>query len=196
MATCLGLTFAVLSFMEQFDHPLKQTWAVQSWYPEAVTDKLSRYYGQALGITGILFQTVVMMGLILLAARKRRVPTGTFVVMLTLTAVGMSVLQDQYFLIPASVIAGIATEILYLIFKPFMEKKDTSLSPQVRVRMFAFSVPFVFYLCYFLALMANEQIWWTVHFWTGSIVLSGLTSLMLSLLIDSKNGPLLPLNEE
>lgn len=184
MAICLGLTFAVLSFMGQFNHPLKQTWAVQSWYPRAVNQELSDYYGQALGITGILFQTAVMMGVVLLTAKKRRVPTGTFFVVMVLVGVGMSVLEDQYLLLPVSFIAGVAMDILYIIFKPFQDKKGSDLSPQLRVRMFAFSVPFIFYLCYFLALMMNQPLWWTVHFWTGAIVLSGLTGLMMSLLVE------------
>ncbi|MCC7196807.1 hypothetical protein IT413_01270 [Candidatus Peregrinibacteria bacterium] len=184
MAVCLGLTFAVLSFMEQFNHPLKQTWAATSWYPRAVNQELSDYYGQAMGITGILFQTVVMMGVVLLAAKKRRLPTGTFFVMMTLAGLGMSALEDQYLLVPVSFIAGVAMDILYTVFQPFQQKRGSELSEQLRVRMFAFAVPFVFYLCYFLALMANEPLWWSVHFWTGAIVLSGLTGLMMSLVVE------------
>lgn len=122
--------------------------------------------------------------MVLLSAKKRRMPTETFFVLMSLTGIGMSILEDQYLLLPVSFIKGVAMDILYTVFQPFQQKKGSELSEQLRVRMFAFSVPFVFYLCYFLALMANEPLWWTVHFWTGAIVLSGLTGFMMSLLVE------------
>jgi hypothetical protein len=50
-------------------------------------------------------------------------------------------------------------------------------------RLFAFALPAIFYLCYFLALMLTEGIAWSVHLWVGSIVLAGIAGWLLSYLL-------------
>jgi hypothetical protein len=47
-------------------------------------------------------------------------------------------------------------------------------------RLFAFVIPVLFYLCYFAALRLMQGWQWSVHLWTGVIVLAGLVGRLLS----------------
>ena len=52
------------------------------------------------------------------------------------------------------------------------------------MRVFAVVTPVLFSLFYYLTLIvAGGGIWWSVHLWTGAIVLSGITGLLVSLLL-------------
>jgi hypothetical protein len=52
------------------------------------------------------------------------------------------------------------------------------------VRVFAVVTPVLFSLLYFLTLIvAGGGIWWSVHLWTGSIVLAGIAGLLVSVLL-------------
>ncbi len=58
------------------------------------------------------------------------------------------------------------------------------LTPSVRrLRLFAFAVPTLVYVFYFLTLALTGGIGWTVHFWLGSTVLAGAVGLLLSYLL-------------
>ena len=55
-----------------------------------------------------------------------------------------------------------------------------------------FGVPVVFYLVYFLALVARTGIWWSIHLSLGSVVLAGITGWLLSYVaIPPRGGPLI-----
>jgi hypothetical protein len=51
------------------------------------------------------------------------------------------------------------------------------------LRLFAFAVPVSYYAFYFAALKVTQGLGWSVHLWTGSIVLAGVIGLLLSYLI-------------
>lgn len=48
------------------------------------------------------------------------------------------------------------------------------------LRVFAFTLPALVLLAYFTTLFATSGVWWTVHFWAGSIVVAGLVGLLAS----------------
>jgi len=51
------------------------------------------------------------------------------------------------------------------------------------LRIFAFVVPVVLYLLYFLALGLTEGIVWSIHLWLGSCILAGVVGFLLSYLM-------------
>src|SRR5207245_2069308 len=81
----------------------------------------------------------------LLGWRGATLPVGSLTLILTLNAALMSVLGDQYRLIPAAIVAGLLGDLVLWRLRPAVERPAS-------VRLFAFAVPVIFYSCYMLAL--------------------------------------------
>ena len=123
------------------------------------------------------------MGMIFLLIRRWRLPLGALTLIFSLNGCLMSVLDDQYTLIPVMLLAGIVADLLLWLLRP-------SATRPAALRLFAFLVPFVLYLLYFLALMLTETITitWSIHLWLGSCVMAGMVSLLLSYLLVPPEG--------
>lgn len=132
--------------------------------------------GVSLGIASALIQSALMMGLVLLVARQWVLPFGALALVFTLTTGLISVLADQYALVPVALIGGLVGD------GPVRWLKPSSASPE-RYYLFGFLVPVVFYALYFGALQLTVGIGWTIHVWTGAIFLAGVVGLLLSALI-------------
>ncbi|MBV9230013.1 MAG: PD40 domain-containing protein [Chloroflexi bacterium] len=145
-------------------------------YTSQVHAPVTPYFTQALGLTDILLQTALLMGCVLLLVRRWRLPLGTMTLIFTITSVLISFMQDQYFLLPGVVLAGIIADLLLWRLKPAPTRP-------LELRLFAFFVPLVFYSLYFLTLLLTVGIGWSVHLWGGIIVLSGVVGLLLSYLL-------------
>jgi hypothetical protein len=119
------------------------------------------------------------MGVILLALRRWQLPVGTLTVVLTLNIALMSVFgqADQYKLIPLAMLSGVVADVLRWYLKP-------SINQPSALRIFAFAVPVVFYLDYFVPIMIqNGGIQWSIHLWLGSTVMAGIVGFVLSYLL-------------
>ena len=88
----------------------------------------------------------------------------------------MSFMHDQYRFIPAAAAAGLAADLLLRWLQPSRVRSGA-------LRLFAFAVPAINYALYFVVLMVTQGIDWSVHLWTGSIVLAGVVGLLLSYLL-------------
>jgi hypothetical protein len=171
----LALTFllSLWTFMTQFVHPLVYPWAAAGFRPRAEDVTFLR---QASGIGSILFQTGVLMGLAFLAIERWMLPLGGLMLVFTVNAMLMSFMHDQYRFIPVAAAAGIVADLLLRWLKP-------SATRLTALRLFAFAVPAVYYGLYFLLLLVTEGLGWSVHLWTGSIVLAGIVSWLLSYIL-------------
>jgi hypothetical protein len=171
----LSVTFllSLWTFMTQFAHPLVEPWAAAGFRPRSQNFP---YIRQSLGIVGILLQTGLLMGLVLLTAMRWVLPFGSLLLMFTLNALLMSFMQDHYRFIPAAALAGLGADLLIRWLKPSRERSGA-------LRLFAFTVPVLYYVFYFVVMMLTQGIGWSVHLWTGSIVLAGVIGLLLSYLI-------------
>jgi hypothetical protein len=49
--------------------------------------------------------------------------------------------------------------------------------------LFAFVVPFAYFLTFFIMLMLTSNIWWTIHMWLGVSFMAGIAGLLMSYLI-------------
>jgi uncharacterized membrane protein YagU involved in acid resistance len=78
-------------------------------------------------------------------------------------------------LVPAALVAGLLADTLYAALRASRLRNS-----QLGFRLFAFGVPVVFSLIYFLTLVATTGIWWSIHLWLGSVVLAGITGWLLS----------------
>ena len=176
LAALLSLTFlwSVWSFLTQFAHPLVDTWAAAGYRPPGSRGLM--FLRISLGIAGFLLQTSLMMGLVLCAVRRWTLPLGSLTLAFGLNATFMSFMQDQYHLIPAAALAGLGADLLMCWLKPSTEQSGS-------LRLFALAVPLVYYALYYVVLIVTRGLEWSVHVWTGSIVLSGIVGLLLSYLL-------------
>ena len=172
----LSLTFvlSLWSFFTQFAHPLVDPWSAAGYRPPG--SKGITLLRQALGIAGFLLQTGILMGLVLSTIRRWALPLGSLTLMFALNATLMSFMHDQYRFIPAAAAAGLVADLLLQRLQPTTERSGA-------LRVFASVVPMIYYLFYYLALIITQGLGWSVHLWTGSIVLAGVVGILLSYLV-------------
>jgi hypothetical protein len=171
----LSLTFllSLWSFMTQFAHPLVDPWAAAGVRPRTQHLPLLR---QSFGVVSILFQVGLLMGPVLLAVSRWILPLGSLTLVFALNAILMSFMHDHYRFIPAVALAGFAADLLLRWLRPSLVRSQA-------LRWFAFAVPAIYYALYFVAIIVTQGLDWSVHLWTGSIVLAGVVGLLLSYLI-------------
>jgi hypothetical protein len=128
---------------------------------------------QGLGISAILLQSAIMMGVILLAVRRWRLPIGGLTMIITV-AYGLTIsIHEDFYLIPFEIFAGVSLEALYWWLNPSIERPSS-------LRLFAFGAPVIFYGLYFLTLARTGGLWWSLNLWSGAILLAGITGWLLS----------------
>lgn len=166
----LTFTFSLLTFFTEYASPLINPWPIMQSGSTA-----SR------GITGILLTTGLMMGFVLLALRRWRLPFGAFTLILGLNGVLMAAFAPVAITVslPTTLLGGLAADIVYRFLQP-------SLDQPASVRLFAFLVPAMFYILYFIDLtfvgpvIIGNGILWSVPFWAGTPVIAGFAGFLLS----------------
>jgi hypothetical protein len=154
---------SVFTFFTSFVNPFVQTWTLQAAFDD----------GKELGIASILLLAGIQMGLVLVALRRWKLPVGALTFVFTINVALMGVFKDNYPLIPVATVAGLAADFLLWRLQPSMAHPDA-------LRLFAFSVPVIFYLCYFIPIILSIGIIWKIHLWLGSCVMAGIVGLGLS----------------
>src|SRR5579884_2349175 len=76
---------------------------------------------------------------------------------------------------------GLAADLLYRIIRPSLKRPDM-------LHLFAFAMPAVYYLCYFLNMAIFQGIQWSIHLWLGSVFMAGIVGLLLSYLVVPMKG--------
>jgi hypothetical protein len=166
----LTFTYSLLTFFTSYAYPLVTPWPI-----------LSSGTSPTRGITSILLQTGLMVGMMFLALRRWRLPLGTFTFLLGVNGTLMIAFAPRAALIsiPTALLGGLAVDLLYRWLQPAVEQPAS-------VRLFAFLAPAAFYLLYFVDLaivgptIFHSGIIWTVPFWAGSPVIAGITGFLLS----------------
>ena len=164
----LSLTFVLwtLTLFTMFAHPFAYLYPAEPYLvccPPIVT----------LGVASILLQTGILMGVVLVGLRVQGLWPGGLTLVFTLNAAGVSLMTDHAMLIPGAVASGIVADILLWWFRPSSARLGS-------LRLFAFTVPVVFYGGYFLTLGLAKSLYWSVHLWAGSILLAGIVGLLLT----------------
>ncbi len=161
----LLLVFLVFSLLTQTGNPFIQ------FSPTDVTK--AQLTAQSLAVLGIVFQSMLLVMLILLAIRRWRMPLGSFTLVLTVSAISMSIMRDHYLIIPIFAVAGGIIDVVYHLLKPTVERVD-------QFRLFAATVPTIIFLVYFLTLWVTMGIVWSIHLSVGSVVVSGIVGWLVS----------------
>lgn len=181
----LTFIFSLLVFFTQFADPI-----VKSRANLHITDILITYtpfqtdtdpsLSTQLGVLGILMEAAIMAGVALLLVRRWRLPIGSFALLFGLNGLLISFLAGETSIIGVALVSafiGLLIDGVNVALRPSTERV-------VAMRAFAFSVPFVYMLIYFAGLYTTYgSFGWSVHLWTGSIVMAGLVGLLLSYLV-------------
>jgi hypothetical protein len=164
------LTLTMLTFFGQFDHPYTSQWAAspQTFLPSQAAEEL--------GMLGIMFQTALLMGVVLMLVRRFELPIGTLTCVMGVNAVFVTLISGPDLIILVGVLGGVAADVAYALLRP----SPSRLAP---LRIFAFVVPAVLYTLYFRGLIAADGVWWPVHLSAGAPVVAGLTGWLVSILV-------------
>jgi hypothetical protein len=116
------------------------------------------------------------MGLLLTLARRWALPFGAWTLTLGLNATLMALMCGRWLtpgplpLIGAALVAGLSADVI---------------RRRSAWRSVAFTTPALFQTLYFASLaLWGGGVSWSVHLWTGAIVLAGLAGLLLSYAIE------------
>ena len=176
------------SFWTQYAHPLARPWAAMGNQPTAAefpvraADPLVRgegirteFIGHGFGVGAILLQAALMSTLVLVLLRRDngRLLPGALTVIFTVNAALIGFARDGLAFLPGAVVAGIVCDVL-------MARLDPSPARPRQFRRFAFLIGAVYYACFFASVALTKGLWWSVHLWTGAIVLAGIIGLLAS----------------
>src|SRR5207249_3770626 len=84
----LTLSLSLMTFVTQYANPLVVISAAV---------KPLRFHDQVIGAVSIMLQTAILMGWLLIAICRWTLPRGSFVLVMTLNAVGMSFMRDHFY---------------------------------------------------------------------------------------------------
>jgi hypothetical protein len=131
---------------------------------------------QDYGVTAMFLSAAFLCGVILPLVRRWALPFGAITLILVVHMVFMTVLSDTFFFIPAALIAGLLLDLLMQRLTPWRTRTRG-------FHTFAFLLPVLYYGLYMATLALIGGVGWSIHVWTGAIVISGVIGLLISLLI-------------
>jgi hypothetical protein len=175
MAVSMTLVLSLITFFTEYASPYGATWAART--PGGML-----FLYQSIGLAGFLVQPLVLMGLVLYVLRRRPLPLGGLTLLLSVNVALMAIIHDKYLetgpypLIGAAVLAGLIGDVLLARLRPSPDRPRA-------FRVVAFAIPAAQYLLYFLAVMLWARVTWSVHLWTGTVVIAGGVGWLLSFLV-------------
>jgi hypothetical protein len=141
----------------------------------------TEWYGQSLGVMGVMMQSALLVGTSLWLVHNFRVPVGAFTFFFSLFAVLTTITSlEPQFIIPF-VITGILLDVLYQALKPSAARK-------AQLYSFGFLIPALFWTSFYAYAVATNLrggVWYTNYVWVGSIVEAGIVGLLVTLLSTS-----------
>jgi Tol biopolymer transport system component len=131
-----------------------------------------------LGVASVLLQTALLMAPLLLIALRWRLPFGALTLIVFITGLLPVIVFDEYSFLPGILLSGLLADVLNQRLQP-------STTPAWRLYAFAFLVPSAFYALYFLTLLVQGNVDWSVHLSAGAVVLAGVVGLLVSFMLVS-----------
>jgi hypothetical protein len=168
-----ALLLSVLTYLIQFDHPLSNLWSAGD-APVAVLGVRPRE--MELGILGILVQTGLLAGLVLLLLAHLRLPRGSLTVILGVSGFLVTAVDHIGVLAGLAVAMGMLGDLLLWALRVGPGRPD-------RLRLFAATWTAGAYVLYFAELLASRGVWWPTHVWTGTIMLAAVEGWLISYLV-------------
>jgi hypothetical protein len=163
------LLLTSLVFFTQYAHPYFDVWAAGS----TPTSFFALDGGVAMGVMGIMLQTVFLAGIMLTLIRRFELPAGSMLLLFVLGGIPVAAIQENWVFVQTACLAGIAAELGYRYLRPSVDRVR-------ELRIFAFGVPAAWISLYFATVAIEWGVWWKIHAWAGSIVIAGIVGLLLS----------------
>ncbi len=187
MLISFGLAIEILQFCTQYgfypeallrDHPL----APAAFSHEQFVLSVLLFYRQALEISIVIWQSLLLATAVLYLCLRKRLPFGAVIVLsiavkLWVGAELSSDVMELLLVILASAAAGIAGDAIVAKFRPSARNPNA-------FRLLAFVVPAAYFAAYFaLAVPMFGGTWWDASFVFGSIVEAGIVGLCVAQLL-------------
>lgn len=171
MLLSLAFLLSVLTFFTQEANPIA-SFAGETRPPTAVT------LTTELGVIGMLFTTTLIMGALLPVVVHWQLAPGALTLIFSVNALLMGFQNGRYpaLHVLSMVLAGLIADGLLAWLRPSAQRLPA-------LRLFSFLVPALMLTLYFAAAQLTTGIWWSVHVWTGVVVMSGMVGLLLSLVV-------------
>jgi hypothetical protein len=174
----LAMLFSFFTFFTQYSNIFGSPGVLVGREPSS-----NVYFINTTAVSYILYPTAIMMGVLLFALRRFRLPFGAITLMFTTNAIAMVLMRfefaGEYWLtIVAAAIAGVLADVMVARWQPSVDNTSA-------LRVFAFVLPFVYFLAIFAALNVAEArgLWWAIHMWLGVPVTAGAVGVGLSFLV-------------
>jgi len=175
LVVSLTLVLSLLTFFTEYASPYGTMWVAE-------TTRTGSHAYLAAGMAGFLVQPALLMGLVLFVLRHQPLPLGSLTVVLSVNVALMTIIHDKYLdtgpspLIAAAILAGLVGDALVWWLQPSPDRPRA-------LRTVAFVVPALQYSLYFLAVALWASLAWSIHLWTGAIVIAGGVGWLLSYLV-------------
>ncbi len=167
----LALVTVSLGFITQYASAFAYPWMSTN---SGVT---SFFVGGALGVMNIIITALSITSLILFSVKKHPLPFGSITLILTLHVSFLMFMTDEYRFILSALFAGITIDLILLVCRNYIKSS-------VKIfRVYSFVIPTVLFAAYFITLFATTGIWWSIHMWTGAIILAGFVGIVQGYLI-------------
>jgi hypothetical protein len=173
----LAMLFSFFTFFTQYANIFGSPGVLTGTQPSG-----NFYFANVTAISYILYPAAIMMGVLLFALRRWRLPFGAITLLFVTNAIAMVLMRfdfarDYGLIIVAAAIGGMFADFLAARWHPSVERAAL-------LRGFAFAVPFVYFLLIFGALTLAEPrgLWWEIHMWLGVPVMAGAIGVGLSFL--------------
>lgn len=181
-----GLVVALFSTFTDYANPFTYTSLAASFDPRlGLPPAVGAELGELVigsGIAGMLIQAALLTGATLTLVRRWTLPPGavTLLVALPVTAVGLAyaalLATGPLPPIVAGLVAGVIADLLLRRLRPSTARPGA-------LRLFAFALPALVSGCYVASVALVDGVWWSVHVWSGAIVLSGVAGVLVSFLV-------------
>jgi hypothetical protein len=136
------------------------------------------------GLVSLQMTSLLFVAPILLALRRWRLPFGSVTFLFVTIAIAVDAVYEMAggWTIFGAAVGGLVGDVI-------IQRTDPSPRNVIPFRVLAVAMPLALWTTYFVAFEIAYGIGWGAEFWAGSIVLSGLTGLWLSLLIAPQRVP-------
>lgn len=170
----LSLLISTLTFFQMFAHPIS-----------TIIGGARHYHffddvGTMAGILALIVMAALLVGPVLLGIWRWQLPLGSLTLIWGLNTLGMTWLDYEHsytlWMALAMIGAALLLDLIYWRMHPSGQKPTA-------LRIFAFTAPVLLFGAYYAVLAVTEGIGWSVHLWTGSLFLAGVTTLLLSYLL-------------
>lgn len=172
------MLFTLFAFFTQYANIFSNPGVLTTRFPGN-----DSYFVEVTSVSYVLIPAALMMGSLLLVIRRWQLPFGAVTLMFAVNALLMLLMRFDFAspywrTVVAAGLGGLFADVLILWLRPSAIRHHA-------LRLFAFALPFVYFLLVFgaIALTGPRGLWWEVHTWLGLPFIAGAIGIGLSFLV-------------